>query len=75
VLTLDKLSIGTRGKIIKIASEGEIRRRIMDMGLTTGAEFKVEAVAPLGDPIEISVRGYHLSLRKKEVADIYVEVI
>ncbi|HCA46148.1 MAG TPA: DtxR family transcriptional regulator, partial [Armatimonadetes bacterium] len=71
--TLDRLSPGKRGKVLRLSGEPQIRRRLMDMGLTPGAEIEVERLAPLGDPIEIEVRGYHLSLRKREAAGIAVE--
>jgi DtxR family Mn-dependent transcriptional regulator len=71
--TLDQLTPGDRGKVLRLTGEPQIRRRLMDMGLTPGAEVEVEKLAPLGDPIEIEVRGYHLSLRKREAAGIAVE--
>lgn len=58
---------------MKVAGEGALRQRILDMGLTKGAEVTVRKVAPLGDPLEITVRGYELSLRKREAACIVVE--
>lgn len=71
--TLDRLAPGERGKVLRLSGEPQIRRRLMDMGVTPGAEVEVERLAPLGDPIEIEVRGYHLSLRKREAAGIAVE--
>jgi len=71
--TLDRLEPGQRGKVLRLSGQPQIRRRLMDMGLTPGAEIEVERLAPLGDPIEIEVRGYHLSLRKREAAGIAVE--
>jgi len=73
--TLNELSPGTKGKIARIGAKGPLRRRILDMGMVPGVEIVVKGVAPLGDPIEILVRGYHLSLRKQEAASIFVEVI
>ena len=73
--TLDCLNPGERGTVLRLAGEPQIRRRLMDMGLTPGAEIEVERLAPLGDPIEIEVRGYHLSLRKREAAGIAVEPV
>lgn len=73
--TLNELSPGTKGKIARIGANGPLRRRILDMGMVPGVEIVVKGVAPLGDPIEILVRGYHLSLRKQEAASIFVEVI
>ncbi len=60
-------------KVIKIHGEGAVKRRIMDMGITKGVEIYVRKVAPLGDPIEITVRGYELSLRKADAESIEVE--
>ena len=67
--TLRDVGIGETSKVIKIHGEGKVKRRIMDMGITKGTEIYVRKVAPLGDPIEITVRGYELSLRKDD-ADI-----
>ena len=67
--TLRDIGIGENSKVIKIHGEGKVKRRIMDMGITKGTEIYVRKVAPLGDPIEITVRGYELSLRKDD-ADI-----
>ena len=67
--TLKDVKIGETAKVIKIHGEGKVKRRIMDMGITKGTEVYVRKVAPLGDPIEITVRGYELSLRKDD-ADI-----
>ena len=66
---------GEKGKIVKVGGEGNIRRRILDMGMVTQTEVEVERVAPLGDPIEVKLRGYHLSLRKEEAANVYIEVV
>ena len=71
--TLKQIKIGGTAKVVKIHGEGAIRRRIMDMGITRGVEIKVIKVAPLGDPLEITVRGYELSLRKSDAAMIEVE--
>ena len=60
-------------KVVKIHGEGAVKRRIMDMGITKGIEIYVRKVAPLGDPIEVTVRGYELSLRKADAEDIEVE--
>ncbi|MEQ2129658.1 FeoA family protein [Caldanaerobacter subterraneus KAk] len=75
VSTLDKLPVGTKGKIVKIKAVGELRRRLVDIGVIHGTEVKVEGVAPLGDPIEVTVMGYRLSLRKSEASQIEIEVI
>lgn len=71
--TLRQAKIGETVKIVKLHGEGAIKRRIMDMGLTKGVEVYVRKVAPLGDPIEITVRGYELSLRKSDAEMIEVE--
>ncbi len=72
--TLSDLKPGEKGKITKVIGEGAVRRRILDMGVIRGSEIEVERVAPLGDPIEVRIRGYRLSFRKNEAANIYVEV-
>ena len=71
---LSELKRGEKGKIVKVGGGGAIRRRLLDMGLVSGSEVEMERVAPLGDPIEIKVKGYNLSLRKEEAASIQVEV-
>ena len=71
--TLKEVRIGETVKVSKINGEGAIKRRIMDMGITRGVEIYVRKVAPLGDPIEITVRGYELSIRKEEAVKIDVE--
>lgn len=73
--TLKNVKIGGTAKVIKVHGEGAIRRRIMDMGITKGVELYVRKVAPLGDPLEIYVRGYDLSLRKADAEMIEVEDI
>ena len=65
--------VGSTAKVVKIHGEGAVKRRIMDMGITKGVEIYVRKVAPLGDPIEITVRGYELSLRKADAESIEVE--
>jgi ferrous iron transport protein A len=71
--TLRDVEIGRTAKIVRLHGEGAIKRRIMDMGLTRGTEVYVRKVAPLGDPLEITVRGYELSLRKADAEQIEVE--
>ncbi len=71
--TLKEVKIGETAKVVKLHGEGAVKRRIMDMGLTKGVEVSVRKVAPLGDPIEINVRGYELSLRKADAEMIEVE--
>lgn len=72
--TLDVFAIGESGIIVKVNGEGRVRRRLFDMGLTPGAEVYLRKKAPLGDPIEITLRGYELSLRKVEAQNVEVEV-
>lgn len=71
--TLRDAKIGETVKVVKLHGEGAVKRRIMDMGLTKGVEIYVRKVAPLGDPIEITVRGYELSLRKADAQMVEVE--
>ena len=70
---LREIPVGGTAKVVKIHGEGAVKRRIMDMGITKGVEIYVRKVAPLGDPIEITVRGYELSLRKADAESIEVE--
>ena len=69
---LRNVPVGSTAKVVKIHGEGAVKRRIMDMGITKGVEIYVRKVAPLGDPIELTVRGYELSIRKDEAAAIEV---
>ncbi len=71
--TLKAVKPGNTVRIVKIGGEGPVKRRIMEMGITKGAEVTVRKVAPLGDPIEVTVRGYELSLRKADAELIEVE--
>jgi ferrous iron transport protein A len=71
--SLREVPVGSRAKVVRIYGEGAVKRRIMDMGITKGVEISVRKVAPLGDPIEITVRGYELSLRKADAEMIEVE--
>ncbi len=71
--TLREAKVGQTVKVVKLNGEGAIKRRIMDMGITKGVEVYVRKVAPLGDPVEITVRGYELSLRKADAEMIVVE--
>ena len=71
--TLKDVKVGKRVRVIKVGGLGAIKRRIMDMGITKGVQIYVRKVAPLGDPIEINVRGYELSLRKADADMIEVE--
>ena len=71
--TLKTAKIGETVKVVKLHGEGAIKRRIMDMGITKGVELYIRKVAPLGDPIEVTVRGYELSLRKADAEMIEIE--
>lgn len=71
--TLRDVKIGDTVKVVKLHGEGATRRRIMDMGITKNARVFVRKVAPLGDPVEVTIRGYELSLRKDDAAMIEVE--
>ncbi|MBR1852739.1 MAG: ferrous iron transport protein A [Lachnospiraceae bacterium] len=71
--TLKETAIGSTVKVVKLHGEGAVKRRIMDMGITKGVEIYVRKVAPLGDPIEVTVRNYELSLRKADAEMIEVE--
>ena len=71
--TLRQVSIGDTVRVVKIHGQGAIKRRIMDMGITKGIDVHIRKVAPLGDPIEVTVRGYELSIRKADAEMIVVE--
>ena len=72
-LRLNQVKVGQSVRVSRVLGEGALRQRILDMGLTRGAEVTVRKMAPLGDPLEVTVRGYQLSLRKAEAACILVE--
>lgn len=71
--TLKESKVGDTVRVVKLHGEGAVKRRIMDMGLTKGVDVQVRKVAPLGDPIEVTVRGYELSIRKADAEMIEVE--
>lgn len=71
---LDNLKVGQEGKVLRLTAAGSVKRRLLDMGIVPGVKVKVEKVAPLGDPIDIIVKGYHLSLRKEEAASIIMGI-
>ena len=71
--TLRQANIGDTVKVVKLHGEGAVKRRIMDMGITKGVEVQIRKVAPLGDPIEVNVRGYELSIRKADAVMIEIE--
>ena len=72
-MTLSELRPGDKAKVVSIGSTGAMRQRILDMGVTVGVQVQLIKIAPLGDPVEITVRGYQLSLRKSEAALIQVQ--
>ncbi len=71
--TLNDIKVGKTARVVKVHGTGAVRRRIMDMGITKGVEVFVRKVAPLGDPMELAVRGYELSLRKADAQNIEIE--
>ena len=71
--TLKDLKVGESAKVVKLHGQGAVRRRIMDMGITKGTDIKLRKVAPLGDPMELTVRGYELSLRKADAQMVEIE--
>ncbi|MBO7447855.1 ferrous iron transport protein A [bacterium] len=71
--TLNDVPVGKTVKVVKLLGEGPLKRRIMDMGILKGTEITVVKIAPIGDPIEVNLRGYDLSIRKSEAANIEVE--
>lgn len=71
--TLKEIKVGKTARVVKLHGEGALKRRIMDMGITKGVEVKVRRVAPLGDPIELTVRGYELSIRRSDAEMIEIE--
>ena len=73
IIPLTKLKIGQKSKVVSLSSTGAVRRHIIDMGITPGAVVIMRQAAPMGDPLEINVRGYELSLRKTEAQEIMVE--
>lgn len=74
-MTLDEVAVGKSCKVVRLLGKGPLKRRIMDMGIIAKTEVFVRKVAPLGDPIELTVRGYELSLRKQEAQTIEVELL
>ena len=73
-MTLEKLKPGQKGDILTVGGTGALRRRLLDMGLTPNTQVMVRKIAPMGDPIEIYLRGYELTLRKSEAENIEIEV-
>ena len=74
-MTLSDIKPGATCTVVKLRDEGATRRRIMDMGITKGAQIRVDKVAPLGDPVDLTVRGYHLSRRKSDLDKIEVQAV
>ena len=74
-MTLKDAQVGSTVKVVKIHSEGAYKRRIMDMGITKGSEIFIRKVAPLGDPVEVTIRGYELSLRKADAECVDVQTV
>lgn len=74
-MTLAELKPGQKGRIVQIGTLGPLKRRLMDMGVVAGEEITIEKIAPLGDPIEVRIKSYNLSLRKQEANGIQVEAI
>ena len=72
--TLDTFQIGEHGTVVSVSGEGKIKRRLFDMGITPGVEIMLRKKAPLGDPLEVTLRGYELTLRKSEAAYVTMEV-
>lgn len=73
-ISLDKLKVGQRGTVVKVSGQGPVKQRLMDMGLVPGSEVEVVRVAPLGDPIELRLKGYNLSVRRNEAKSILLEL-
>ena len=71
--TLDMARVGEDARVVRLLGEGPLKRRIMDMGITKGSTLRIRKVAPLGDPVELTVRGYELSIRKSDGANIEIE--
>jgi Fe2+ transport system protein FeoA len=74
LVRLDHLKVGEEGKISKIETNSRIKKRLLELGLVPGEKVKLERIAPLGDPIEVLVKGFHLSLRKEEASGVMIEV-
>ena len=75
VTQLAKLDMGDRGRIVRVLGSGEVSRRLLEMGITPGTEIRLLRAAPLGDPLEFEIRGYRLSLRRREAEQIDVETL
>lgn len=73
--TLNELKVGDKGKVVRLKGTGAVKRRLLDMGVVKNTTIEVERVAPLGDPVEVVVKGYNLSLRKDEASSVVVKVL
>lgn len=73
--TLNELKVGDKGEVIRLKGTGAVKRRLLDMGVVKNTIIEVERVAPLGDPVEVVVKGYNLSLRKDEATNVVVKVL
>jgi len=73
-ITLDTLPVGRRGTVVRVSGDKKLKRRLLDMGMVTGTTVTMKAVAPLGDPLEVTLKGYQLSLRKHEAGHILIEM-
>jgi len=74
-IPLSELHPGERGEVVQVQAQGQVRQRLLEMGFIRGAELRVEKLAPLGDPMELVIKGYHLSLRREESACILVQPV
>ncbi len=72
IMTLDKLKVGMKARIIAVRGQGSLRDRLLDMGLTPNTEVKIHKMAPMGDPVELTLRGYQLTLRKADLRNIEI---
>ena len=75
IVVLSNLKACSKGKVKQIIGQGQLKKKLLDMGVVPGSELEVLRVAPLGDPVEIRIKGYNLSLRKEEAKQVYVEVL
>ncbi|RLE53300.1 MAG: iron transporter FeoA [Candidatus Methanomethylicota archaeon] len=75
IVRLSEVKVGQTARILRVEGRGSLRRRLIEMGVEPGALIKIERIAPLGDPIEVKVKGYYLSLRKSEACKVLVEVV